>query len=458
MSRLSIRLKVALAFSAAMALVLTGVGTFLYFRTKDSLDSAISGALRSRAADLAALIETRSSNKGRFGLLPDPLFQLARPDGRLAASSPQTRGVLLRRDELQRAAAGRIVLERHERLQLLAEPIRIRDRRYVLVVGASLAEREHTLETLAAGLAIGGPIALLLAALAGYGLATFALRPVERMRARADDVSLNDSSVRMPLPSAHDEIYRLATTLNTMLNRLHHAVAHERTFIADASHELRTPLARMRTELDLARRHARTPGEFAAALHSVDDETNRLVRLAEDLLALSGLDDGVAVHAAEINAAPFLQQTASRFEPAATRARREIIVRVSHSLRFHGDATRLQQALANMIENAIQYGSGPVEIEAQTSGSAVELHVRDTGRGISTSFVDRAFDRFSRGEDARNESGSGLGLAIVRAVAHGHGGNAFITPREPQGTDVWISLPAAEATATGDRGHESEQL
>ena len=128
------------------------------------------------------------------------------------------------------------------------------------------------------------PVALLLASLLGYALATAALRPVEAMRVEAAAISGSEPARRLPLPSSHDEIRRLGETLNEMLDRLELALERERAFVADASHELRTPLAALKTELELALRRPRTPEELEHAVRSAAEETDRLVRLAEDLL------------------------------------------------------------------------------------------------------------------------------------------------------------------------------
>ena len=128
--------------------------------------------------------------------------------------------------------------------------------------------------------------------LAGYGIGAAALRPVEAMRRRASAVSAGEPGRRLPVPAAHDEIRALAETLNEMLERLEAAFEHERRFLGDASHELRTPLALLRAELELAVRRPRSRAELEAALHSAVEETERLSRLADDLLLIARADQG----------------------------------------------------------------------------------------------------------------------------------------------------------------------
>ena len=147
-------------------------------------------------------------------------------------------------------------------------------------------------------LLIAGPIALLLATLAGYGLAGLALRPVESMRRRAAAISAERPGERLPVPQTGDEVERLGETLNEMLARLEAALLREREFVADAGHELRTPLALLRTELELALRHGEGVDELRQALRRSSEEVDRLAQLAEDLLLIARADQGQLAAAA----------------------------------------------------------------------------------------------------------------------------------------------------------------
>ncbi|HKZ75709.1 MAG TPA: histidine kinase dimerization/phospho-acceptor domain-containing protein, partial [Actinomycetota bacterium] len=149
----------------------------------------------------------------------------------------------------------------------------------VLVVGASLEDQWEALARLGILLAVGGPLALILASGVGWVVAGAALRPVERMRAEAAAISASEPGRRLPQSGTGDEVDRLGKTLNEMLERLEQALQHERRFVDEASHELRTPLANLRTELDLALRRSRSVEELEAALRSAAEETDRLARL-----------------------------------------------------------------------------------------------------------------------------------------------------------------------------------
>ena len=332
--------------------------------------------------------------------------------------------------------------DRGERLRVLAEPVGTARR--VVVVGADLPQREHALDVLTGALLIGGPLALALAALAGYALASGALRPVEAMRSRAATISAADPDARLPLPEARDEIRRLGTTLNEMLARLARARARERAFVADASHELRTPLTILKGELELAAAGDPDREELRRVVRSATEETDRLVALAEELLALARLDeDALTIRPEPLAVHAVMETVAASFAPAAAEAGRTLVVESGPPLVAYADRDRLRQALDNLVENALHHGAGAVRIGARADADGVEVHVRDEGDGFAPGFLPRAFDRFARGA-AERRSGSGLGLAIVAAVAAAHGGSAHAENGPDGGADVWIALPSPD--------------
>jgi two-component system OmpR family sensor kinase len=313
------------------------------------------------------------------------------------------------------------------------------------VTAASLRQEELATHRVFVELALAGAVALLVAAAAGYAVAAAALRPVEAMRRRASQISAAISGRRLPVPEADDELARLGTTLNELLDRVEAAAEHERRFVADASHELRTPLALLKVELDLALRRPRTLAELDAALRSAAHETDRLVRLAEDLLLVARADRGaLALEPERVAVADAFTAVAERFGPRSAALGRTIEVEAGPELAVAADRLRLEQALVNLVDNALEHGAGTVRLEARRAGEDVELHVRDAGPGFPDAFLPRAFERFSRADPARAGGGSGLGLSIVEAIAAGHGGAAGAANTDA-GADVWLVLPSSAA-------------
>ncbi len=203
------------------------------------------------------------------------------------------------------------------------------------------------------------------------------------------------------------------------------------------------PLALLRAELELALRRPRTAEELELALRSAAEETERLSRLAEDLLLIARADQGaLPIRREHVPAADVLLTVAERF---AVRARSHAqMVRVEDAdAVLDADPLRVEQALGNLVDNALAYGGGIVTLAARPRDGVVELHVTDDGPGFPEDFVERAFDRFSRADDARSRGGTGLGLSIVALIARAHGCGAGASNRPTGGADVWFAVPAA---------------
>lgn len=450
-----IRVRLTLAFAVAMTVVLTAMGAFVYLRVRDNLNSSVDQSLRSRADAVAALARESDSGlaEGTGVMLTEQgesLAQLLTATGRVVDTTPQLgRSPLLSPEQAARAARGTVLFDLppsgvvEGNARLLATPVAAEDGTIIVVVGTSLEPRDEALAGLLGQLAIGGGIALVLVSVAGYLLAGAALRPVESLRRRAAEISAVDIDARLPLPPARDEIRRLGQTLNEMLDRLAGALAREQRFVADASHELRTPLALLKTELELATRRTRSADELRLAVRSAAEETDRLAQLAEDLLVLTRSDQGeLPLRRDEIAVRDLLESVASRYASRAVDRGRRVRV-VGTGLTVRADRLRLDQALGNLVENALRHGDGAVTLTAVPSESSIELHVRDEGPGFSEAFLPRAFERFSRADDARGRGGTGLGLAIVDVIGRAHGGRAHAANLPAGGADVWIAVPRA---------------
>ena len=439
-----------------MAAVFAGSGLFLYARLDSHLALALDRELQLRAQDLATLVRQPSASLasdsgGRFIESGESFAQLMDGRGRVLDATRTIGHVALLTPGDLRAAAKRptyvdrsIVPGLNEPSRLLASPVERAGRRLVLVVGAT---RENDVETLASfrdELLVAGPIALVLASLAGYLLAGLSLRQVESMRRRAAAISAETPGERLPIPPTGDELERLGETLNAMLDRLEDALERERDFVADAGHELRTPLALLRTELELALRHAESPAELREAVRESSREVDRLTQLAEDLLLMARSDRGkLPLNVETLDSGELLTSVANRFQWRAEEAQRQLVSEVQPAAQINGDRLRLEQALANLVDNALRHGAGLVHLSVTTTNGSVELHVRDEGPGFAPQFLEQAFERFSRSQTGRAGRGVGLGLAIVRAIAEAHGGRAGAANSAHGGADVWLSLPSA---------------
>lgn len=454
MSRLPIRLRLTLAFALAMGVVLVATGAFLYLRLGSSLDETIDDGLQVRAAEIA---QPALEPGGTFSIpsggveLDDRFVQVLDPEGQIVAGTPQLDEPLLEPESLADAAQRVRWFELDQvrgidgRVRILATPVDRQSGTVVLLVGASLEDRDDAVRGLLTLLLVGGPVALLLASLLGYALATAALRPIESMRNEAAAISASEPGRRLPLPRSQDEVSRLGATLNLMLERLEAALERERSFVGDASHELRTPLALLKTELELALRRPRSEAELEQALRSAAAETDRLGQLADDLLLLARSDsNGLPLHVAPVSAREVLEGVAERFARRAHAADRPMVIEAPKPIALIADKLRLEQALGNLVENALRHANGPIRLTAAERDGQIELHVIDEGGGFPPEFLPRAFDRFSRADDARSGDGTGLGMSIADVVAKAHGGSAHASNRESGGADVWLSIPPTD--------------
>ena len=453
MSGIPIRLRVTAAFAVVMALVLAATGWFLYARLSSHLATQLEQELLVRAQDLGAL-----AGSGHGSLTQDARSTLVEPgesyaqlvDGRrvVDATPPLGGKPVLSADQLRAAARGPLyatlpsVPGLNESSRVLATPVERSGRRLVLIVGDTRQNDFETLASFREELLIVGPIALLLASLAGYLLAGIALQPVEAMRSRAAAISAETPGERLPVPETRDELERLGVTLNEMLDRLEDALRREREFVADAGHELRTPLALLRTELELALRHDLSPEELRGAVRVSVEEVDRLAQLAEDLLLIARSERGeLPLRVEPVQADELLASVARKFQWRADAEQRTLAHEAPAELRLRADRLRVEQALGNLVDNALRHGGGAVRIRAEAVNGRVELHVEDEGTGFPPAFVEHAFERFSRPDAGRERGGAGLGLSIVRTIAEAHGGNADAANVPGGGADVWLAVP-----------------
>jgi signal transduction histidine kinase len=454
MSRLPVRLRVTLVFALIVAVVLGATGLFLRLRLEHNLNQSIDRDLRTRADGLIALIRTGELHLGepvRSALRArgTSFAQVLTASGTLFEPGAQPSGrPLLTHSQAELARGGPLVLERSVVPGLGSQPARLRAtsfpferRRLIVVTATSLEARDDALDSLTTLLLIGGPVALLLSSAAAYWTVGAALRPVEAMRRRASEISAARGKQRLPVPEPDDELRRLGETLNAMLDRLEAALERERAFVDDASHELRTPLALHKSELELALRYGATREELRAAIASASEEADRLSQLAESLLVIARADKGMlGVEREPLEVSTLFATVVQRLGDRAREAGRPLAAEDADGLVVEADRLRAEQALTNMVENALRHGGGAVCLWARERGEAIELHVSDQGPGFPPDFLPHAFERFRR-DDARAEGGAGLGLAIVGAIAEAHGGGAQARNAEG-GADVWIELGA----------------
>jgi signal transduction histidine kinase len=470
--RLPIRVKLALAFAGVMAVVLAGLGAFLYSDFKSGLDDSLNGALRAQATSLSAVVkqdgvQALQDQPPRFTSRVTGFAQLIDGrTGRVLTSTENVRGTRIATpNEIAEAHGGVDLMTQHRGLPNVGKSNRILVQAvpgtpYVVAVGRPLRDRQRVINLFLAGLFVGIPLCLLIASFCGYLVAALALRPVDRMRERAELLSTAEPGARLPVPETRDEIAALGESLNAMIGRLERAFTDERAVNTSARSELGPPLALLKTQLDDALRKDVPPEELEAALRVAAEETDRLSRLADDLLTVTRADQGrMPVRAHPVDLSDVVAHAAERVRPRMSDAGRPLEAVRQQGRIADADPVWVAQAIDNLLDNAFQYGAGRVRVFTQARGDELVIHVTDEGPGFPDDFLPRAFDRFTRADPHTGRGGAGFGLAIVDAVAHAHGGRAGAGNSPLGGADVWFTVPVApegaepiDVTHRGDAG------
>lgn len=309
-----------------------------------------------------------------------------------------------------------------------------------------LAPVQEALEGLSRQMLIGFPLAVLLAAAGGLFLARRALAPVDRMTSTAAALSASDLTRRISYRGPPDELGRLATTFDAMLDRLAAAFARERRFTADAAHELRTPLTALKGRIEVALSRPRPAEEHAATLRALADDVDRLARLSNDLLLLARLDDGeLRPEHGLVRLADLLESVVESVRDLAEVRGLTLHCAPSPALTVAGDLSQLSRLFLNLLDNALKFtpADGVISVSLAADGAWAVVTVSDTGPGIAPEHLPLLGRRFYRGEGdrARGAGGSGLGLAIAGEIARAHGGALTLTSSLGQGTTATVRLP-----------------
>jgi signal transduction histidine kinase len=311
----------------------------------------------------------------------------------------------------------------------------------VVQIARPLTEQDQHLEVLGTNLLIVGGVAVVAAFGVGWILSGLVLRPVDRITQTAHAIGTErDFGRRVDHTGPNDEIGQLATTFNEMLGELQAAYQQQRQFVADVSHELRTPLTTIRGNLGLLRREPPIGVEERAdILGDVTEESDRLIRLVNDLLALAHAESRRDLRSEPVQVKPLVEDVcrqAKLLDPE-----RAVVCDDVHDVAVVGDRDALRQVLLILVDNALKHTSGAITVTAGAVGEQVAICVRDAGPGIKPKDLDHIFERFYRGESASTELNIGLGLAIAKALVEAQGGTITVESQLERGSFFTVTLP-----------------
>jgi len=321
---------------------------------------------------------------------------------------------------------------------------------YIVQVARSLTERDRTLQSLATTLGIAGLITILIAFGAGWALSGLTLQPIDRITQTAQEIGdERDFTRRVDYTGPQDEVGQLANTFNAMLARLQdafqkveHSLRMQRDFVADVSHELRTPLTTLRGNLGLLRRDPPTPpDEQADILADMVDESDRLIRLVNDLLLLARADAGRSLAKEPLEIQPVLEETVRQAHQLDEN--RTINLEVPSGISILGDRDAFKQVMLILLDNALKHSDGEIDVMVRHASAQVEVCVQDHSPGIPPDKMEHVFDRFYRGEESPIAPGFGLGLPIARSLVEGMGGIIMLESEVGEGSNMILRFAAA---------------
>ncbi len=472
---MSIRLRLTLLYTIILALTLAVFGAALYVIQAQSTLNALKEDIAMSSEMLARSIFSTYLNPTVMEPQPEPKVQIPfevisgeqalkdlrereivrilSPDGTMVAS-PFGTGEALPISETGAQALKEqkiwweIVTPGNERMLVLNSPVIINNQTaFIIQIARPLTEHDRSLKVLSTTMIIASLITILLAFGIGWMISGTALRPINRITQTAQEIeNENDLTRRVDHKGPNDEVGRLAVTFNSMLGRLqdaydrvNHALAAQREFVADVSHELRTPLTTVRGNLDLLRRKPPLPAEEQSdILNDVVDESDRLIRLVNDLLVLARADAGRNLQKEPIQVQPLVNEVTRQVR--LLDPERIIEVQAGDET-ILGDRDAVKQILLVLLDNAVKHTRGGIGIRVQAAGKMVKIAVQDEGPGISAEVLDRIFERFDRGEAEDGVNGFGLGLPIAKALTEAQGGSIAIESKVGHGSTVTMLLP-----------------
>jgi heavy metal sensor kinase len=338
--------------------------------------------------------------------------------------------------------------------RVLTARLRAGDAEFTVVHLASLAEADHELRELLLALCFAVPVALALSGGLAYLMARKALAPMEQLHRMTARITADRLDQRLPVANSKDELGHLAQTINDMIARLERSFTEIRRFTADASHELRTPLTALRTEVEVALSKPAETIDKQNLLGSILEECERLTRLTEQLLELAREDTRKGRQVYEpVDLAALVRGVVETMRPLAEAKGLRLSLHSNNALTLRGDEVRLRQVFYNLLDNAIKYTPAGGEIEVnleQRDGEAI-IVLRDTGIGIPAEHLPHVFERFYRVDKARTrvEGGTGLGLSIAQGIVAAHGGQIELVSNPGRGTVCTVSLPLEPASVNG---------
>ncbi len=459
--RATIRLRLTLWYVLLLAVILAAFAAGVYLFLRHSLYQDLDNSIQNSASALLNVIQYEGDNPvlPRQGSLGDPnqdehFVRIFNPSGEIVFDNSLALGrVPVDRNALTNAASGKSgtrstsIVGDDDVVRVQTLPI-FRDGQVVgvLEMGQTEDNVSEALANLLIIMAIAYPLTLVVASFGGVFLAGRALSPIDNITRAARRISAEELDQRLNLELPDDEVGRLARTFDEMITRLDDAFRRQRRFTADASHELRTPLTIIKGQIEVALQNEREPDAYRQVLQTVNEEVDRLIRLAGSLLTLTRADAGqIPLIFEDVDIAQVVAGVSDQVRYTANEKGVELRYDTGPTVTIKADEDLLLQLMLNLLDNAVKYTppGGRVNVGWRMNGTGVELQVQDDGVGVSDEHIPYLFDRFYRVDKARSraEGGVGLGLAISHWIAEAHGGSISVKSAPREGSTFTVFLP-----------------
>ena len=448
----SVRVQLTLWYVAAMTLVLAVYAGAILAYVSRSASQLLNQQLRSDFQWATVMVEQTPEGgvtwNGEEAIEEHPWLQVWGADGKLLFRNGVALGqpdVGLDLPNLPDDATVSVATGDGVPLRVLSRRGEIAGNPVVIQVGRSEQAMREQIRTVALILLLGLPVAVATAGIGGYVLARRALAPIERMTERAETITAERLSDRLPVSNPDNEMGRLATMFNATLARLEESFEQMRRFTADVSHELRTPLTAIRSVGEVGLRGRRDEAGYRTVIGSMLEEVDRLAGLVDRLLTLSRADTGVTTRSIEpVVLKELAERVVGDLAVLAEEKSQQVVVEAHGSPRGLGDRLMVRQALINLVDNAIKFAPAGSAIVIRVGESAADatVDVIDRGPGIPAAAREHIFDRFFRASSAPADvAGTGLGLSIAKSAVETSGGTLTLEHSDQQGTTFRITLP-----------------
>jgi len=484
----TLRFRVVFFYSILLVLIMLSFSTMLYQRQSQELHANLDNLLLTRAQGIVDAIDTfweiEKNEAAKDGLnldvlsknkninfskiaqrwlhekspVPDLLniiVQILNTEGNIIANSKNVPRTIISpqeiyKDALQGTAHFKtfyVSFEPETKMLLRAYTLPVFENNkvaYIVQVAGPLDKIQSALKSLKRILFVLFPITILIIGITGLILSNIILKPLNKMITTARKISANDLTSRIYIPKSKGELQRMAITFNDILDRIESTFLSQKRFVQDASHELKTPMTIMKGELEVALKRMRSVDEYVEILESILEEIDRLIRIKENLLTLTCLDEKkLTLDFKKFDIQLLLRDIVEDIKVLADRKKIGVQCDIIEETIISGDKDQLQQVFFNIFDNAVKYTpeGGIISLSSENSPDEVLIKIEDNGIGITSEDLPYIFNRFYRSDKSRSSEGSGLGLSISKSIVEAHKGSIAVSSTPDRVTIIAIFLP-----------------